>query len=571
MKFLPSQLTYFLSQRESRRNLTALAKFSAVLGAIIVSFAVLFHLIMVHVEGQSHSWLTGLYWTLTVMSTLGFGDITFETDLGRAFSLVVLVTGVVMLLIVLPFTFIRFFYAPWLEAQIRLRAPRELAPEVEDHVVLCRHDDVARLFIRRLAVHGIPYVVLEPDFAVAASLAAEGVSVVAGDIDSTQTYRDVRVRAARMVVANLDDATNTNVTLTVREESLDVPIMSIVEDNDAVDILELAGANHVVALKHRLGEQLASRVAHGPIRSHVIGRYGDLYIAEFAAQNTGLVGRTIRETRLRELTGLTVVGHWERGHLLSATPDTVLSSQSVAVIVGTMDQITTLDAMFVIYDDNTHPVVVIGGGKVGRAAIRALRARDVGVHVVERDPALRERLEAIADRVIIGDAADRTVLERAGLDAAPSVLLSANDDAVNIYLAVYCRKLNPALRIVSRITHERNLEAIHRAGADFVLSYTTLGVKYLVSLMLGRELVILGENVDVFVVPVPEVLRDKTLAESGIGAHTGLSVIGLQEEGHLTTELGPDTRLGEGAELVMFGSGEQRALFGEHFSAKRKH
>ncbi len=36
-------------------------------------------------EGQDHSWITGVYWTLTVMSTLGFGDITFATDLAAAF------------------------------------------------------------------------------------------------------------------------------------------------------------------------------------------------------------------------------------------------------------------------------------------------------------------------------------------------------------------------------------------------------------------------------------------------------------------------------------------------------
>ena len=53
-----------------------------------------------------------------------------------------------------------------------------------------------------------------------------------------------------------------------------------------------------------------------------------------------------------------------------------------------------------------------------------------------------------------------------------SVLLTTNDDAMNIYLAIYCRRLNPGLRIVSRITHERNVEAIHRAGADFVLQRT---------------------------------------------------------------------------------------------------
>ena len=34
----------------------------------------------------------GLYWVLVTMSTLGFGDITFKSDIGRLFSVVVLVT-----------------------------------------------------------------------------------------------------------------------------------------------------------------------------------------------------------------------------------------------------------------------------------------------------------------------------------------------------------------------------------------------------------------------------------------------------------------------------------------------
>ena len=58
-----------------------------------------------------------------------------------------------------------------------------------------------------------------------------------------------------------------------------------------------------------------------------------------------------------------------------------------------------------------------------------------------------------------------SVLEQAGIYRVASVVLTTNDDAMNIYLAVFCRRLKPALRIVSRITHERNVEAIHRAGA----------------------------------------------------------------------------------------------------------
>jgi hypothetical protein len=56
-------------------------------------------------EGRQFSWITGFYWTLTVMSTLGFGDITFASDLGFVFSMIVLLSGIVFLLIMLPFRF----------------------------------------------------------------------------------------------------------------------------------------------------------------------------------------------------------------------------------------------------------------------------------------------------------------------------------------------------------------------------------------------------------------------------------------------------------------------------------
>jgi len=389
--------------------------------------------------------------------------------------------------------------------------------------------------------------------------------VITGDVDSRATLAAAGVGRARMVLANLGDAENTNITITAREESLDVPVVAIVEDRDAVDVLNLSGATEVLPLKHRLGEQLAARVASGPIRCHVVGRYQDLVIAEFPVHKTMLAGSTIRETRLRELTGLNVVAYWERGHLKPALPDAVLSDYSVAVVVGTEDQVTALDAMFVIYAHNDNPVLVLGGGKVGRAAVRSLRERDIRVHVVDELPGLEAYLKTIADEVFIGDAADRNVLGRAGIDNAPSVVLTANDDATNIYLAVFCRKLNPDIRIVSRITHERNLEAIHRAGADFVLSYTTLGVKYLMALMQRREIISLGEGADLYVIRVPQSLAGTTLAESGIGARTGLSVIGVQRDGRLDTKVSATTKLSSGAELVLIGTSEQREAFHREF------
>jgi Trk K+ transport system NAD-binding subunit len=183
------------------------------------------------------------------------------------------------------------------------------------------------------------------------------------------------------------------------------------------------------------------------------------------------------------------------------------------------------------------------------------------------DPAAAAALAGSADRVFDGSAADRTSLDRAGLADATSVLLTTNDDATNIYLALYCSRLKRDVRLVSRVTHERNVAAIHRAGADFALSYTSLAVDAVMSRLLGHQTVLLGEGVELFTVPVPKSLADRRLRESGIAEHTGLSVFALKQDGRVRTELGAETTLSPGTSLLMIGSLAQRRAFAAAFEA----
>lgn len=569
MKYLPAQLAYLLSVRETRRNVVAFARYVAFLLVVILVYSVVFQVIMRQVEAQQHSWISGLYWTLTVMTTLGFGDITFDSDAGRAFSILVMLSGVVLLLIVLPFAFIRLFFAPWLEAQVRLRAPREVADDTSRHVIIAGWDAIAPGLVRRLRVHGIPYFVIEPDPVRAGHLQADGVAVVAGDFDAKETFERMRASEARILVANRSDVVNTNIVLTAREAAPALPIVALSDDEDSVDILELSGANHVLSLKRHLGELLVQRINTGHAQCHVVGRFHDLLVAEFPVHNTALAGRSIRDTRLRDVIGVNFIGVWERGRLLPAKPDTVLTQTSVPVVVGTAAQIEEIDALLVIYDTNYSPALVIGGGKVGRAAVRELRRREFPVHLVERDPRVCAAMRDVASEVFPGDAADREVLRQAGIEEAPSVLLTTNDDAMNIYLAIYCRRLNPDLRIVSRITHERNLEAIHRAGADFVLSYASLGAEHLFALVRGRELILLGEQIELLSVTVPRSLVDRTLAESAIGDQCGLNVIAILREGEISANPRGDTRLPAGGELLMLGTAEQLERFRDLYGNAR--
>lgn len=565
MKFTSSQLAYLIADRDARANLRALLKYLLLLVALVTLYAVLFHVIKIRIEGEQHSWITGFYWTLVVMTTLGFGDIIFTSDVGRLFSILVLLSGVFLLLVMLPFMFISLFYAPWLEARVRLRAPREVPEGTRGHVILTEYDAIASGLIERLRTEQIPYYVIEPDPTRAARMIGEGISVVTGENDSSLTYQRLNAPAARLLLANCEDTANTNITITAREIAPELSIAAIAEEQDSIDVLELSGASTVLPLKHQLGEYLANRVDTGRSEAHVIGAYRGLQIAELPARDTVLAGQTVRDTHLRQRTGVSVVGLWERGKLRPAFPESILQSDGVIVVAGTESQVGALNALMPHNPRTPPPVLVIGAGKVGHAAARALKRKGANVHAIDRSEAALEPMREDGVVLFPGDAADRRLLDRAGITDVSSVLLTTNDDAMNIYLAVYCRRLNRSLRIVSRITHERNVEAIHRAGADFVLSYATLGVEAVMSLLRGYELVILGEGVELFSITVPPSLRGRRLAESSIGSGTGMSVVALDQGGTLVTRLTGDTLLENGAVLLMLGSLEQRRKFAELF------
>ncbi len=187
MKSLSTLFFLYVRNRTSRRNLMLLVRFFTVLLAMVAAYSVVFHFLMAR-EGQEYSWVTGVYWTLTVMSTLGFGDITFHTDAGRLFSLLVLLSGVVFLLVLLPFTFIEFFYEPWMKAQAAARVPTEAPPNMSGHVVLTRYGPIAAALIEKLNQYNYPYVVVLSDFDKALSVHDEGINVMLGHIDDPDTY-----------------------------------------------------------------------------------------------------------------------------------------------------------------------------------------------------------------------------------------------------------------------------------------------------------------------------------------------------------------------------------------------
>ncbi len=560
MKRIGTQLSLFLRQRPSRRNIRILLRFFAVLAVLVIVYSALFHFIMA-AEGRRHSWIAGFYWTLTVMSTLGFGDITFTSDLGRIFSLVVLLSGIVLLLVLLPFTFIQFFYAPWMEAQAQARAPRELPVGTKGHVILTHYGPMAAALIARLRQYQYDYVLLVPDVAEALRLHDMGLKVMVGELDHVDTYKRARAADAAMVVTMAPDVVSANVAFTVREVAPEVQLIAIATQEASTEILRLAGCDQVLQIGELMGESLARRTIGGDAMTHVIGEVKGLCIAEANATRTPLVGKTLRENNLAEI-GISVIGVWERGKFEIAGPDTLIGPSTVLVLAGSREQLEKYDEEFAIYNVSGAPVVVIGAGRVGRATAHALQARGIDYRMID----LRPREGIPPEKFILGDAANAEVLDRAGIQEAPAVLITTHDDDVNIYLTLLLRHMRPQMQIISRSTLERNVSTLHRAGADFVMSSSMMAANMIMNLLKRANVLMVAEGLNIVSLKIPPALAGKKLADTTIRRDTGCRVIAVVQHGQMRVNPDPHLPLPADAEMLIIGTMEAEERFLEKYA-----
>jgi voltage-gated potassium channel Kch len=114
--------------------------------------------------------------------------------------------------------------------------------------------------------------------------------------------------------------------------------------------------------------------------------------------------------------------------------------------------------------------IVCAYGRVGRAAVAQLRADRVPCLVIEPMPELAALLGEHGVPHLAADPAEEAMLRRAGVERAAGLLCAVDSDAVNVYITLTARPMNPKLTIVARASNPESVDKLHRAGADQVVS-----------------------------------------------------------------------------------------------------
>jgi len=305
---------------------------------------------------------------------------------------------------------------------------------------------------------------------------------------------------------------------------------------------------------------MAERAFGFHMLTNTIGRFERLCIAEAPAMRTPYVGRSLRDTDLRGHFALNVVGIWRGKEYTPPLPDMVIEADDMLLLAGTADCLDSFDRFAGNRQERREAtMLILGGGRVGRAVAQSLEGRKIPFRLVEKNAALIP--ENATTMYIHGNAADRDILRKGGIDTTDTVIITTHDDDLNIYLTIYCRKLRPDVQIISRATFERNVPSLYSAGASLVLSNASLATNIITNVLMPGRVFALTEGLNVFRVKTPPALVGVSLRDSHLRRDTECNVVAVHNGATLSIPPDPTVPLQGGDELILIGSAEAERAF----------
>lgn len=216
--------------------------------------------------------------------------------------------------------------------------------------------------------------------------------------------------------------------------------------------------------------------------------------------------------------------------------------------------------------------IVCGYGRIGREVCQELRSNKIK-NIIVIDKSSESIKEAYEHGFLVfkGDATIDEDLIAVGIKKASGIICALTDDALNVFITLSARVLNPSIKIISRADHLESHEKLKRAGADMVVAPYVIGGKRIASAITHPlvldflDTVLHNHEYDLTIEEVkikPKSKLDRTsIISSNIRGESGAVIIAVkQHDGSFVSNPSPEYILKTPEILLVLGTSEQLSI-----------
>lgn len=325
----------------ARRLAVIVGVFISILGIGTLGF----HLI------EGWPWLDSIYMSVITVTTVGFAEVRPPSTSGQIFTMLLIVLGVGG--ITYTFTAVtNYIIQGELQGFIEERRMSRTIRGLKDHYVVCGYGEMGEEVCLELDRERRQVVVIDHDLDAYKAAKDAGHPAVQGDAGLDENLEKAGIDRARgLVAATDDDATNLLVVLSARALNSKLNIVARANNAQSPDKLLRAGADRVLFPYSIAGRRLAQMLIRPEVCDFLdVVAYDEsleLLLENFTVGETAeLRGQTVKEARVRKLTGAHIVGLKKDGRVVPGLDaETSLEAGDIVIALGTREQVTKLGKM----------------------------------------------------------------------------------------------------------------------------------------------------------------------------------------------------------------------------------
>jgi voltage-gated potassium channel len=298
------------------------------------------------------------YMTMMIVSTTGMNEVRHLSDGSRIFVSIYLIFN---LLIFGYFISVvtSYVFEGGLKEVFKNYMTHRIANKMKDHTIVCGYGRNGSKACEELFRSNMQFAIIEKDpqklqEAINLYENKKNIYILEGDATSDEVLIDAGVKKAKTIISTLgEDADNVFVTLTARELNPHIKIIAKAIKESAVTKLMRAGAHHVVVPEIIGGTHMASLVTRPDVIEFLsmlngVGntelRLEEMKVTEMKDE---FQGKDIKELNVRGLTGVNIIAYKDLdGFVFNPTPETVLETGGVVIVLGTENEIRTFTSYF---------------------------------------------------------------------------------------------------------------------------------------------------------------------------------------------------------------------------------
>jgi len=284
-----------------------------------------------------------LYMTVITISTVGFGEVKPLSDVGRAWTILLIIFGwgTISVLITRVFGFVveREFLQIFRMRRMRMR-------KLKDHYVVCGFGRMGRKAAEFLAKSGKEFVIVDLNGERVQSAIDLGYHAIEGDATEEETLKRAGIERAKGLAALLDsDHANLYVVLNAKSLNPKLFIVASALSEKGGDLMKKAGADRVILPFEWAGIRIGKFLVQ-PVVSEFLDVY-QMRIEEIVLEEgSPFVGKTLRELQLTRRYGVYVIAIL-RGKevMLPPDPDAPLQPGDILLVIGKTENLRRVEGL----------------------------------------------------------------------------------------------------------------------------------------------------------------------------------------------------------------------------------